>query len=206
MKIGTKSVLFGIHQFAIHPWFVAWGWWKLYGFRRIELRRSYELGGRWRITSTSILSPRLWLAFFVHDVGYIGKPNMDGAEGETHPEVGAKIMRVICGDAWGDFVLTHSRYYAKRLGIGVSALCMADKLAFMLTPKRLYLWLANRTGEIHEYMPHSSRWPELSALIAQGREREAQSLWWDGVAEYMHAWIEEHKDGRTDTWTPRRAA
>ena len=32
MTIGTKSVLFGAHQCLIHPWFVAYGWWTLYGF------------------------------------------------------------------------------------------------------------------------------------------------------------------------------
>ena len=72
MTVGTKSVLFGAHQFLIHPWFVAWGWWTLYGFP---------------------LDPRLWVAFFVHDLGYIGKPNMDGPEGETHPLLGAKARR-----------------------------------------------------------------------------------------------------------------
>ena len=43
MKIGTRSVLFGAHQFATHPWFVAAAWWRLYGFpwdprRQRELR------------------------------------------------------------------------------------------------------------------------------------------------------------------------
>lgn len=71
MKIGTKSVLFGAHCFFIHPIFVMISWWKLYGFP-------------W--------DPRLWVAFFVHDLGYWGKPNMDGEEGETHVELGAKIM------------------------------------------------------------------------------------------------------------------
>ena len=72
MKIGTKSVLFGAHCFLIHPFFVAAAWWKLYGFP-------------W--------DPRLWVAFFVHDLGYLGKPNMDGPEGERHPEWGAWVMR-----------------------------------------------------------------------------------------------------------------
>jgi len=65
MKVGTKSVLFGAHCFFLHPWFVAAAWWKLYGF-------PFDL--------------RLWVAFFCHDLGYLGKPNMDGPEGETHPE------------------------------------------------------------------------------------------------------------------------
>lgn len=73
MKIGTKSVLFGAHCFFLHPFFVALAWWKLYGF-------PYD--------------PRLWVAFIVHDLGYLGKPNMDGPEGETHVEFGAKIMSV----------------------------------------------------------------------------------------------------------------
>jgi len=71
MKIGTRSVLFGAHCFFIHPWFVAAAWWKLFGFP-------------W--------DPRLWVAFAVHDIGYWGKPNMDGEEGEMHPMTGAKIM------------------------------------------------------------------------------------------------------------------
>jgi hypothetical protein len=71
MKIGTRSVLFGAHAFWLHPLFVAAAWWKLYGFPR---------------------DPRLWVAFFVHDIGYIGKPDMDGVKGESHPLLGARIM------------------------------------------------------------------------------------------------------------------
>jgi hypothetical protein len=33
MTVGTRSVLYGAHQFAIHPWFVAAAWWRLYGLR-----------------------------------------------------------------------------------------------------------------------------------------------------------------------------
>ena len=71
MRVGTKSVLFGAHAFWLHPWVVAAAWWKLYGFP-------------W--------DPRLWVAFFVHDLGYWGKPNMDGPEGERHVEWGAQYM------------------------------------------------------------------------------------------------------------------
>ena len=71
MTVGTKSVLFGAHCFFIHPWVVAIAWWKIYGFP-------------W--------DPRLWIAFLVHDLGYLGKPNMDGIEVESHPELGARIM------------------------------------------------------------------------------------------------------------------
>lgn len=76
MKVGTKSVLFGAHCFLLHPFFVAIAWIKLYGF-------PFDL--------------RIWIAFFVHDLGYWGKPNMDGPEGETHVELGAKIMHIFDG-------------------------------------------------------------------------------------------------------------
>lgn len=71
MNIGTKSVLYGAHCWFIHPWFVARAWWRLYGFP-------------W--------DPRLWVAFFVHDLGYWGKPNTDGPEGEWHAAWGAGVM------------------------------------------------------------------------------------------------------------------
>lgn len=71
VSLGTRSVLIGAHCFFIHPWFVALAWWKLHGFP-------------W--------DPRLWAAFFLHDIGYLGKPNLDGPEGEKHVELGALIM------------------------------------------------------------------------------------------------------------------
>jgi hypothetical protein len=71
MKIGTKSVLFGAHCFIIHPFFVMVAWIKLYGFP---------------------LHPAIWLSFFFHDLGYWGKSNMDGDEGEKHVELGANIL------------------------------------------------------------------------------------------------------------------
>lgn len=164
MTIGTKSVLYGAHCVLLHPWFVALAWWKLYGFP-------------W--------DPRLWVAFFVHDLGYLGKPNMDGTEGEAHPLVGARIMSALFDwwaidktavfvtenwtldrrpvadrrhrfGTWGRFTLLHSRYFAKALGLPPSRLCVADKLAISLTPAWLYLPMVRATGEIHEYRAHAA--------------------------------------------------
>lgn len=225
MRVGTKSVLFGAHQFAIHPWFVAAAWWKLFGFP-------------W--------DPRLWVAFFVHDLGYIGKPNMDGAEGETHPILGARIMAALfdwrvydrgllwfIGDRphawngidpvypggitdwfdhsgetlgrWGQFSLLHSRYYAKTLGLQPSRLCVADKLAIALTPAWFYLPLVRATGEIREYMAHAKHrivgniniTDEEKARVVSASERE----WYAGVQSYCRRWAYAHRDGAIDTWT-----
>lgn len=63
--------MFGAHCFLWHPLFVLRAWIKLYGWP-------------W--------DPRIWIAFFVHDLGYWGKPNIDGHEGRLHVEFGARVM------------------------------------------------------------------------------------------------------------------
>ena len=177
MNIGTKSVLIGAHCFFLHPWFVARAWWQLYGF-------PYD--------------PRLWVAFFVHDLGYWGKPNMDGDEGEQHPHFGAKLMKLF-GKKWHDLCLYHSRFLAKRDGKPFSRLCVADKLAIVLTPSWLYVPMAILTGEIHEYR-------KQAAVMNPGSRAEYATTHWEwhrGMQEYVEGWVEEHKDGREDTWTPK---
>lgn len=131
LNVGTKSLLFGVHCFFIHPFAVAYAWYQLYGFP-------------W--------DPRLWFAFLVHDWGYWGARNMDGMEGKLHPQTGGAIMRKLFGDEWGDLVLYHSRDYAKLMGKEPSKLCAPDKLASTVLPGWIYLTLGTLSGEIHEYM------------------------------------------------------
>lgn len=192
MRVGTKSVLYGAHCFFIHWLFVAIAWWKLYGFP-------------W--------DPRLWVAFFVHDLGYVGKPNMDGAEGEIHPFVGAAIMGWLfdhttdepCYGKWEAFTLLHSRYLAKTLGQQPSQLCMADKLAIALTPAWLYLPMVNATGEIREYMAHAKHRVVGNTNVSGEELRlvtsDSQREWYAGVQSYCRRWAYEHRGGEVDTWT-----
>lgn len=212
MTVGTKSVLFGAHQFLIHPWFVAWGWWTLYGFP---------------------FDPRLWVSFFVHDLGYIGKLNMDGPEGERHPVLGASLMAIFDGvwpirpkfliggegiaacwmtnrgavhmGTWAKFSLLHSRYFAKTLGLQPSRLCMADKLAIALTPGWLYLPLVRASGEIHEYMAHAKHRIVGNINITDDEKQRvisaSQTEWYQGVQSYCRRWAFAHRDGAVDTWT-----
>jgi len=184
MKIGTKSVLFGAHCFCIHPLFVFAAWWKLYGF---------------------VWDPRLWIAFFVHDLGYWGKPNMDGPEGETHVELGAKIMSVF-GNDWANFSRYHSRFYAKKDGVNPSKLCVADKLSICLTPSWLYLPMVNWTGEIKEYMKLASQRKSsgepLSKYESMKINTSNQKDWFKGVQHYLLRWALTHKDNLNDSWTP----
>lgn len=176
MKIGTKSVLFGAHCFFLHPIFVAIAWIKLYGFP---------------------FDPRIWIAFFVHDLGYWGKPNMDGPEGEKHVEFGAKIMRMF-GEEWADFALYHSRYYAKKNDAQPSKLCFADKLSFCVTPRWLYLPMVNATGEINEYIKNAKK-----AETKHWKPIEGQKEWHRQLKIYMYRWVDEHIDGKEDTWTDK---
>jgi hypothetical protein len=142
------------------------------------------------------------MAFFVHDLGYVGKPNMDGPEGERHPYFGACIMGALFGVKWYEFSLYHSLFLAKRGGAQYSSLCVADKMAFLLTPRWLYLPMVNWTGEIREYMN----------LVREGKYAEewetvptAQKEWHLQVCSYMGLWIEEHREIKEDLWTPVKA-
>jgi hypothetical protein len=177
MKLGTKSILFGVHCVFIHPFFVALAWWKLYGFP-------------W--------NPILWAAFFLHDIGYWGKPNLDGPEGETHPETGARIMQKCFGTKWGEFTLLHSRHYAKILQKPYSRLCPADKLATAITPDWLYLILANLTGEIHEFMQEE---PGIILNRQQAGSKAVQKAWLRDLKKLFRSWAFEYREPKEDTWT-----
>ena len=193
MTIGTKSVLYGVHCFFIHPWFVAAAWWKLYGFP-------------W--------DPRLWAAFFVHDIGYWGKPNMDGPEGEKHPFLGARIVGALFGEEWFWFCLLHSRYLAKKLNKQPSRLALADKLAIAIEPSWLYIPRARATGELEEYLANArkanpNRIPNTEMAIAvsvlkRGAEIGDAWMWHKGLREYMRLWVAIHSDGRADEITGER--
>lgn len=174
MKVGTKSVLYGAHCLFIHPVFVLIAWIKLYGWP-------------W--------DPRLWVAFFVHDLGYWGKPNMDGEEGEMHPELGAILMhkwfdRSWYSEYWYNFCRFHSKSYAINLNAKPSPLYAADKLAMALEPKWLYMLRVKLTGEIHEYF----------AMSRSGALNFDQ--WYTWTAEHMRMRAYEYRDNNSDAWTP----
>jgi hypothetical protein len=134
LPVGPRSVLFGAHQFIIHPVCVYLAWRKLY--------------------SRHTLSTPLLLSFIVHDWGYLGQwcRNMDGPEGERHVEMGGKIMSRLYGPGWGNFTMRHSRFYCRQHNMTPSALCYADKLATSMMPEWLYLSLVSLSGELDEYL------------------------------------------------------
>lgn len=186
MKVGTKSILFGAHQFLIHPLFVAYAWWKLYGFP---------------------FDPRLWVAFFVHDLGYWGKPNMDGEEGERHPIWGATFMGVLFGLPWFTFCCYHSRFLAKKFDRPYSKLCPADKLAVALEPWWFYLPRVIISGEIKEYMKlGASRESKYNGEPGEDYTRQLKADgskrgWFKACSWHMERWAYEHRNLKEDRWT-----
>ncbi len=130
MKTGTKSLLWGVHQFLLHPvtvW-IAWVW--LY--RRLP-----------NLQET--------ICIIIHDWGYWGKTKMDDEGGERHPEVAARIAGRLFGSKYHDLCLYHSRHYARNANREPSLLCWADKLSILCEPWWLYLPRAWASGELFEY-------------------------------------------------------
>lgn len=171
MRTGTKSLLFGVHQFVWYPvtvW-LAWVW--LY--RRLST---------WREC----------ICIVVHDWGYWGYwgcEAMDDEHGERHPELGAGIVAVF-GREYDDLVLLHSRHLARTLGREPFVLCWADKLSIALEPWWLYLPRAWASGELREYrmladqagvVPATATHREWhrairDRLMLLGRERRADAV------------------------------
>nr|DAR14176.1 MAG TPA: hypothetical protein [Caudoviricetes sp.] len=168
MKIGTKSLLYGAHCFIIHPVMVFAAWWRLYGFP---------------------CDPRLWVVFIVHDWGYWGKPNMDGPEGETHVELGAKIMGRLFGPEWARLSLYHSRYYARKDGQAPSKLCYADKLALCYESTGFYLLRVTMTGEIREYMALADKNGKYGRDAYMNVRTDSQRKWFTDVRRFLLRYV-----------------
>lgn len=182
MNVGKRSLMFGAHQFLLHPVMLGVAWHRLYGWPRKEE-----------------LLP-LITAFVIHDWGYWFADDMDGVSGERHPEYGAGLMCQVYGKEWGEFCLLHSRFYARQLGREPSALCAADKLATALEPWWLYLPRVVASGEVWEYIAEArsgkyqaevvipsaggSFWEQYRLLRAWHREMQRSTRQW--VKNFTH--------------------
>jgi hypothetical protein len=164
MKVGTKSLIIGVHNIVWHPVTVFLAWCELYGIPN------------WKEC----------ICIFIHDWGYWGCSNMDGKEGEDHPIRGAMIAyqyldkkqtiitydennipaflelpEVPPKDTYFYLCLFHSRGTAKRYDAEPSKLCWADKLSIKYDPWFLYLPRAILSGEIKEYRKRADDFGEL---------------------------------------------
>jgi hypothetical protein len=140
----------------------------------------------------------------LHDIGYFHRDEMYGPNGGEHVILGARIMGWLFGPDWADECYCHSRYWSRRMGLPISRLCLADKLAFAITPSWLYIPMARWTGELAEYMQRSK---ERQAGDRSFTEQELTLLnsgnpraWLRGLQSYTLRWVERQhvefvKDG-----------
>lgn len=180
MKIGTKTLLFGCHQFVLHPVYTYVAWKKLYG-------KFPSIGET--------------IAIIIHDWGYWGKSNLDGEEGEKHPEwarnvfdkVGCFMRNNIHFDfgvylyELGDLCLYHSRFYAKRFEQEPSKLCWADKYGTTLCGKYLWSFLATLGGELKEYMTN-----DKYEIYYKGAEDDGKFKWFTEYCKFIKPMIFEN--------------
>jgi hypothetical protein len=171
MKVGTKSLLFGVHQVLLHPVFVALAWRKIYG--------------RWPWARA------IWAAILVHDWGYWGCSDMDGEEGKQHPLLGARLMERWYGADYGKFCKYHSRSLARLDRVNPSELCAPDKLAILFYPEWLYLLLARASGELREYMKNA----DTPAGRALGIDASTPQRWLATTRSYMFSVVERLNRG-----------
>jgi hypothetical protein len=167
MKRGTKSLLFGVHQFLWHPFTVVLAWRKLY--RRFP--------NRWEC-----------LAIFCHDLGYWGCSSMDGADGKQHPYAGALIASELaralgareCEAAYVEsLVLGHSRSFCREECKKLSDLCDPDKLSVLYDPAWFYWLRGTLSGEIKEYREREEE--------RQGRDIPSTRAWLFGYRNFVKA-------------------
>jgi hypothetical protein len=173
MNVGTKSLLFGVHQFLWHPITVFAAWYELYGMPN------------WKEC----------VCIFIHDWGYWGRPNMDGLEGEKHPEFAAMIaLAYLDRSTWNSATYTyrnlclfHSRHYARYHGVEPSMLCWADKLSIKYDPWWFYLPRAWLSGELAEYRAlHGS----------MGENFKTHHEWYIWASERaIHMGLKQNSDG-----------
>jgi hypothetical protein len=172
MRIGTKSLLIGVHQFIWHPYLVTLAWRKLYG--------SWP---NWKEL----------VCIFIHDWGYWGCPNMNGPEGDQHPERGSEIADFLFGMEYSDLCLCHSRYMVRKLNeyhqhLGFpqvkfepSKLCWADKYSLWLEPDWFYLLRARLSGELAEHRELSASKLSKGGIGYEVSDRE----WLHHVKDYF---------------------
>ena len=143
MTEGTKSLLFGCHQFFMHPFFVLIAWVKEY--------RSW---------------PRFWelVCIVLHDVGHIGKQYLsDPSAKAEHWKLGAQICGRLFGQRGFEMVAGH----VGKSGFTRSKLFIPDKRSWLET----WDWWMWATYYV-EFSPSPVTPPVFKRLVAENLEKD----------------------------------
>lgn len=169
---GKLSLLFGVHQFFIHPLLVLFAWIELY-----RLPNFKEL-----------------ICIIIHDWGLWFCKNLDDAKGENHPFFGAgiavKLLDRYPNTKYRDLCMLHSRHLSKTLGFKPSKLCYADKLSLKYEWYWFYILRAKISGEIKEYR-------QLAHLNNTVDKKQTNKEWFDFV---RNGCIKIAKEGNPDVF------
>lgn len=174
MRIGTKTLLFGGHQFILHPLLVGMAWVKIYH---------------------KLPNPKESICIIIHDWGYWGLNNIDGEEGDGHPVWAAEwasfsLDRNRNSNRYWELCMFHSRFVAKAYNCKPSKLCSADKLGITLYPTWLWYTLVRLSGELTEYQNNPKYASERELKIGNPRE------WFRQLKRAVPQWI---KSGDMDS-------
>jgi hypothetical protein len=169
MKVGTKSLLFGVHQVILHPMFVLVAWIKLYGWRTLNF-------------------PTI-VAIVIHDWGYWGCEAMDDKGGKLHPVWAALKLNKWFGYEYYHLARFHSRFLAKNEDCAVSKLCLADKLGTAMMPTWLWVLLAKLSTELIEYMS-DQKYEINSDKLDRGKEGDTPSAFFQRYKNIAQKWVD----------------
>jgi len=139
MTEGTKSYLFGCHQFFIHPLLVLIAWYKEY--------KSF---------------PKFWelVCVFLHDIGHIGKDYLsDYEQKQKHWMLGADIAYKLFGLKGFYLVAGHT----VQNNHPRSKLFVPDKKSWLIAPD----WWLNWTNIAEDFKSDSSGAKRWKALVAE---------------------------------------
>lgn len=145
MTEGTKSYLFGCHQFLIHPLCVLWAWRKWFG--------------TW---------PKFWqiVCIFLHDIGICGRQYLSNKEAKNgHWIEGAYWAKRLFGWKGFYFCAGHTPE-SKDCLIGRSQLWYADKYSWVVAPM---WWLWNNFRIEKFQVTHPWEW---KILIAENLKKD----------------------------------
>ena len=123
MTEGTKSYLFGCHQFLMHPIIVVIAWKKLFGYM-----------------------PKFWelICILLHDIGHIGKQYLsDYEQKKIHWVLGARIANKLFGFKAYILIAGHT----KQSGYPRGNLFYADKYSWVIAP----IWWLRLTEKVEKF-------------------------------------------------------
>ncbi len=147
MTQGTKSFLFGCHQFLLHPYFIlkAWKFW-------------YGKYPNWREI----------VCIFIHDIGIIGLDYLEKGRKDGHWNKGALLVKRLFGRKYFNFCAGHTDEWhflgselLKDKTASRSKLFIPDKISYLFCPLWWLKWCTYLEGFLKRAGVSHLQWREM---------------------------------------------